>query len=44
MSNIASPIGLDKDKRIKALEAENAELQHFRKTETSVEHLERLNL
>lgn len=40
----ASFIGLDKDKRIKALEDEIAELQRFQHTESSVEQQERLNV
>lgn len=39
----ASPIALDKDKRIKALEAEIAELQHFQATELTLKHQENLN-
>lgn len=36
-SMVASPIALDKDKRIRALEAELEELRHFQQTESQVQ-------
>lgn len=36
-SLVASPIALDKDKRIRALESELEELKHFQQTESQVQ-------